>query len=704
MAKDGIGRPTKEQADEKKRLNKWNNAIAAYERTFKSWEGRVEKIIDKYRDERTQSGNSRARFNILWSNVQTLVPATFSRLPMPDVSRRFRDNDPVGRVASLILERALDYEVQHYPDYRATLKSAVQDRFLGGRGTAWARYEPHISAVKQGLPTDGDQITEDVDEPEEQLDYECAPVDYVHWRDFGHTIARTWEEVTGVWRRVYLTREACVERFGEKLGNEIPLDSTPEDQKKTQLAESGDYARALIYEIWDKQTKKAMWLSKTLGKFLDTKDDPLGLEGFFPCPKPLYATTTNESLIPVPDFALYQDQAKELDTLSDRIDGLVQALQVKGTYDASVPELARIFTEASNTNLIPVKNWAAFVEKNGLQGAISLVDLTPIANALKVAYEAFANIIEKIYQITGISDIIRGQTDPNETLGAQKLKGQYASLRLKDYQNQVAQFATEALRFKAQIICAKYAPENLMKMAAVDQLSDADKQYVPQAMQLLLGDRVTDPDCDCPNPLRSFRVDIAADTLVEMDEQAEQQSRTEFLTAVGGYLEKAFPIVQAAPEAGGLVVQLLKFGVTGFKVGKQIEGEIDQALDQLKQAALKPKPPPVDPAMEKVKADAAAKQQEMQQEAQSEQQRIQSEERRNAQESQQEQAKLAMEQFFERQRIAMEEAATKREAVMQAMLEKWKAELQAKTEVEKAHISAEASVKAAKERPTPNAD
>src|SRR6185369_12038296 len=126
----------------------WLAHIAAYDREFKKWQGRVEKILKKYRDESRPQGAGSTRFNILWANVQTLVPATFSRLPRPDVSRRFSDRDPVGRVAALILERALDYEIQHYGDYRTALAQVVQDRFLGGRGTAWVRYEPHIRRVE----------------------------------------------------------------------------------------------------------------------------------------------------------------------------------------------------------------------------------------------------------------------------------------------------------------------------------------------------------------------------------------------------------------------------------------------------------------------------------------------------------------------------------------------------------------------------
>jgi len=324
------------EADSTKPSDEVNRLLAhitAYERKFAKWDKRVDKIIERYRDEKRPSGETGAKFNVLWANIQTVVPAVYARVPKPDVARRFTDTDPVARVSSLLLERALEYETDHYPDYKGTMKQCVYDRFLGGRGQAWARYEPHTKKVP-GIPEDGVSVTEDTDEPPtmEVLDYECAPVDYVHWKDFGHSIARTWEEVTLVWRRVYMTRDACVERFPD-VGESIPLDSRPDEKEKT--TDNEETARALIYEMWDKEKGKAYWLAKSLGKLVDERDDPLKLEGFFPCPKPLYATLTNESLEPVPDFTLYQDQAIELDTLADRIGGLVRMPQLKGTYDGT---------------------------------------------------------------------------------------------------------------------------------------------------------------------------------------------------------------------------------------------------------------------------------------------------------------------------------------------------------------------------------
>jgi hypothetical protein len=599
----------------------WYNTIAGYERAYKEWESRTDRIIKRYRDDSRTRNNPNARFNILWSNVQTITPAIFARLPRPDVSRRFRDNDPVARVASMMLERALDYEITHYGDYKSAMSQSVLDRLLGGRGTSWVRYEPHIAGeaggMAEGMPEDGLQVTEDTDEAEteggiyredqERIEYECAPVDYVYWRDFGHTIARTWEEVTAVWRKVYMERPALVERFGEELGNKIPLDTKPETSKTFNEKMGEGASEAVIYEIWDKTSGEVLWISKSLGKILDTRPDPLKLENFWPCPKPLYATLTTDKLEPIPDFVLYQDQAKQLDTLADRIDGFINALKVRGVYDASEPSLARLFSEGENNTLIPVKNYAAFSEKGGMMGAINLVDIAPIASALQMSYQAMDQVKGQIYEIMGIADIQRGQTDPNETLGAQIIKSNNAAGRLKTMQHAVVDFATELLSIKAQIICNHFTDDTIVKISGAMQLSPQDQALIPQALALLRNESA-----------KNFRVEVTSDSMIFQDEQQEKADRLEFLSAMSGFLSQAVPAAQATPELTPMLVEMLKFGVTAFKAGKGLEGMIDETADkfreQAKMAEGQPKPP--SPEQQKMEMQMQIEQAKMQAEAQ----------------------------------------------------------------------------------------
>ena len=252
-----------------------------------------------------------------------------------------------------------------------------------------------------------------------------------------------------------------------------------------------------------KKAEKYIGSLKNSRNIIDERDDPLGLEGFFPCSIPLYSTLTSDSLIPIPDYVLYQDQATELDIIADRIDGLIKALRVRGVYDASQPVLQRLLTEGDNNTLIPVDKWMAFSEKGGLQGSIQLLPLEVIAQTLINLYAAHKNVTDQIYEITGISDIIRGQTSASETATAQQIKGQYAGLRLRSLQEEVALFASSIIKLKAQIMCKHFQPETILNYAVASQMSDADKQLIPQALQLL------------ENPLYNFRIDIEADSLVQ---------------------------------------------------------------------------------------------------------------------------------------------------------------------------------------------
>ncbi len=659
-------------------VSKYLDTVSAYDAEFKKWHARVEKLLKKYRDDnRSASGNTEAKFNILWPNVQTLIPAVYARMPKADVSRRFVDNDPVGRVGALLIERCLDYEIEHYTDFRSAMRNCVEDRFLGGRGVSWVRYDPHVVLQEA-------QITEDVPDPEdrtegegdapEEIEYECSPTDYVYWKDFGHNPARTWEEVTKVWRWVYMSEEAAKKRFPETW-KKIPFDTGPDKLNRTMKGEKGTNDQGKICELWDKETGKVVWFCKDVPDLLDEREDPLELEGFFPCPKPLFATTTTDTLVPVPDFVLYQDQANDLDILADRIDGLIKALRVRGIYDASQPALQRLLTEGDNNTLVGTDKWAAFSEKGGLKGSIDLLPIDIIANALIQCYQAETNIKSTIYEITGISDIVRGQGAASESATAQQIKGQYAGLRLKSMQEGVALFASELLRIKAQIVCSKYQDSTILAYSAAAQMSPEDQQMIPEAMKLIRN-----------NPLRCFRIEVAADSLVQIDEAQMKQDRVEFLGATANFLREAIPAGQQVPELVPAIMAMLKLGISGFKAARTIEGALDAGLQKLvmkaQQAAVNPKP---DPEMVKLQAEAQAEAQKTQMQAQAQGQMKQME---LQQQAQLEQLRLQHDQQMEHAKQTHDAMMARMKLEHEQAFAKWDSELKAATSIEVALISA----------------
>src|SRR5579883_2034321 len=121
----------------------WDMQEAIAEREEREWRREGGKIVRRYRDERSDARKKQHRFNILWSNVQTLKPALYGRPPKAQCERRFKDQDDTGRLAAEILERALDYSLEGFDP---AMKPAVEDLLLPGRGTIRVLYVPHYGA------------------------------------------------------------------------------------------------------------------------------------------------------------------------------------------------------------------------------------------------------------------------------------------------------------------------------------------------------------------------------------------------------------------------------------------------------------------------------------------------------------------------------------------------------------------------------
>lgn len=644
---------------------RWSTDLELAKKTDKDFLAAGRKIVKRYRDERGLSDSAR-KYNILWSNVQTLAPAVYSKRPKAEVSRRFKDADPVGRTASEVLERALQFEIDHYSDFDSGLRNSVQDRLLPGRGVVWIRFEP---AADEGAPDA--QVTDDAD-AKSMGAYECSPVDYVFWEDFRTSPARTWEEVSWVARLVYMSRDEGIKRFGD-IFKDVPLSHEPIgiDEMKSNGSSPDQLDRmkkAKVWEIWDKSEKTVYWHAEGAQEILDARPDPLELEGFFPCPKPLFASLTTDTLIPVADFRQYQDQAKEMDEITARIALLVKAVKVVGVYDASQTGVERMLAEGVDNQLIPVSTWAMFAEKGGLKGTVDFLPVDAVLQALVALYQARDQSKQVIYEITGLSDIIRGSSVASETATAQQIKSQFASLRLKHIQMDVARMASDILRMKAQIMCSLYRPEVLVAMSSMDTSKDA--QYLPQAIELLRNDVV-----------RSFRISVASDSMVELDEAQEKADRLEFLTAAGGFIREA---VQAPADMAPLLGEMLMFGVRSFKAGQGMEASLEQFISASAEKAKQPQEPQPDPAMLKIQADQQFQQMKLQSDQQAEQMRLQVDMQTESAKSQ---FAMQLEQMKAEQAQALEAARLE--------FDRWKAELEASTKVTVAEIQARTSLKQA---------
>ena len=558
----------------------WKDALSRAEKRLKTkWWDRADKVVERYLDERPNAGVADWKYNIFWANIGILRASLYASPPKPMVSRQFRDfQDDVGRVASLMLERILTLDLQtERSDIDTALRHVIDDRLIAGGGQLWYRYTVDTESVTEPAITD----PETGQEVEGELTYdkitsEQVPTDYVYYKDFIYPASRNWEEVTWVARRVWMSAPELKKRFGDEK-TKVLTDRLAKEMEGTGGAEPSSseekefhHGKVQVFEIWCKKSRHVYWLTDAdYEKFLDVKRDPLGLPNMFPCPRPLVATMTTNDFLPRPDYVMVQDQYRELDELNRRITILEKAVRVAGVYDKNNQGIQKLLDDTAENGLYPIENWGTLSEKNGLKGAVDWLPIEPIANVLEILRTQRSDKVQQIYELTGISDIMRGSTSPRETAKAQSLKAQYSSSRLQYLQQEVGIFVQEALRIRAIIMCKHFQPETLIERSQI-KYTDGNQEFIQPAVELLKSEEAS-----------KYRIEVNADTMAIPDYNAERDSRVEFMGMLGQMVSQIMPMVQAMPQSLPFFLKMLQWAAAGFRSSGQIEGTLDQAVQAL---------------------------------------------------------------------------------------------------------------------------
>lgn len=579
----------------------WLQNLNAYKKDYRAWDTDVKRIVDKYKAKSTVRSlrdlilASDARFNILWSNVELLKPALYARIPKPDVERRHKDNDRIARLGAEVLERSLDFEISEY-DFDGPIRAAVLDYLLAGRGVCRVFYEPQFS-------TEIDPVT---NQEIEVKTGECVKIKYVFLRDFAHGSGRLWNEVSWVAFKNYETRDSLIQRFGEELGKKIPLDYSPgKDLDSNDRQSENVLSRAQIWEIWDKETKNVYWISESYPDILDTKPDPYGLKDFFPVPEPLFATVSTDILVPVPDYILYQTHAITLDVIQQRKGAVLDAIRANGVYNAAWGTDISNILKNNDGKLWPIQNWKELSDKGGLEGIMEFVPIQHFITVLEVLDRAAETEKQNVYEITGVSDILRGATDPNETASAQQLKSEFGNLRLSARQTAVQKFIRDLISMMGEILAEKFDSETLLAISGYELMPDANPQD-PMEWQQVVGLLQNDP-------LRRYSIDIETDSTLALNSEAQKASWTEYLTAVGGFLEQASNVVTQTPALAPFFKEALLATSRAYKAGSSLEDTLSSSFDALiQQLQQPPPPPPPDPSVQVAQINAQTAQQKMQ--------------------------------------------------------------------------------------------
>lgn len=663
----------------------------------KIWKKRYDEIVRRYRDERSSAENEIIEgagkgFNSLWSNVRTTAPAIYARPPKVLVERRHRDGSLIARAACVILQRALMYQMSlKGGQFHRMMKACRLDFQLGAEADSRVRYEQssdyHGGGDLSG-PLRRMEVPDGI-EAYENVVNERICWDYQHPDDILYSAGRNWEEVKWVAYRSHMTRRQVRRSavFGDRadyIAKTMPFKAKPYGMSddEAERPENGALMQAQIWAIFAKEERKIIYLCEDWDEILATVDDPSSLEDFFPSPAPARDTVTNDTMAPVPSYTEYKGQAQELDDLTRRASLILDAVRVSGVYDGAHEELRQLLDGGHENKLLPVTSWAEFAEKGGLDAAVDFLPIEQYAKVLDVLYRSRVIAKQDLDQMSGVFDVMRGQSNPNETLGAQKLKSGYSDMRSSEPKEEMARFARDNLAIGGELIAEHFSPAALWQMSSFgtwfkDQETGLRaKMQPPGAGQGVPGVGAGAPPPAAtmgapvsPQPandflptaeqvfmqavsllrnekLRGFVISVETDSTIEPDQQIEQARRTEFLTAVSAFLEKSIMAVTQFPQLKGLVGQMLLFGVRGFSVGSDLETAVEvlvQELENQPQEQEKPSPEQIKADAEKQKAqmEAQAKQQEHALRMQEMQAEIQQQQREFAMRLQEMQAEMA---------------------------------------------------------------
>ncbi len=660
-------------------VRRWLAELGLADKEEEDWRTEGKDIFELYESKKSKAN----AFNILWSNTETLRPAVYNSTPEPDVRRRFRDADPTGKVTSTVLERSLSYQIDDY-DFDGEIQDVVLDVLLPGRGVARIVYEPHFVAVAADGMTAASPAGSFQAPPEapgegevaEQSSYEKiagqeARCEHVQWDDFRRGPGKRWPNVPWIAFRHEFTQEMMEEKFGEVIANDLTYSQGKGTDKLQDTQTKEIFKVCEAWEIWDKDTRRVLFIAPTYDKSpLGTFEDPLKLRKFFPAPEPVRAIENSRTLIPVPLYRMYKEQAEELDRVSGRINKIVAALRIRGAYSAHIKEAAGILDAADN-DMIAIENPSLIAEAGGLDKLIWIMPVEKLAVVLQYLYTARDQIKQAIYEITGIADVLRGSTNPNETLGAQKLKSQWGSLRITKLQRSVQRLVRDLMRLKGEVIAEQFTAEQLQAMSGIQlpdaqakqkaqlaaQQAQATQQPVPVQAQEVLKSPTWDDVMRLlrSDEMRQYKIDIETDSTVADSINQDMAGLSEVMDAIGRVIQGATPAIQS----GMMPVEAVKEICLTISRRARLGSALEDALEKIQ--------PPAPPQKEQAPPDNSLQVAQIQ--AQNKQAIAQLQEQSKVQIAQmQEQAETQRQQLMEQIKSGREQAKTELDAAVKVIV------------------------------------
>lgn len=525
----------------------WMHKISVAEKKFAEYYDLITEIRQYYRNDK-----KRNKQNIFWASVETLKPFVYFKQPQPFVVRVNKNANQAQALACKILERALAWNMKQF-DFDSVVKYARNDFLLSGMGILWEQYCSSFKQVGTDFIKDKEKVETTYVSPTMFL----ADTDKVN----------VWEDVEWIARRMYMNISEVAANFSAETVEKV-------------RSQCGQNSVLTVYEIWDKPTRTIYYISPQYGAdFLHIQPDVLHLSGFFPCPKPIMATLANDGIIPVPDYVEIKSLLEELDGVNNRMRLTMQALKVSGCYDNSFPELANILDK--DITLISLADFDKLKDAGGIKGVIDFAPIGQYVEALQILAQRRQVLIDSIYEVTGVSDIMRGTSQRVETATAVTQKTNFGTLRNQDRQNDMQRFLKDLFAIKAEIICEHFSPEFLLSFLTAEERQNHETMI--KAVQILKHDK-----------LRGMMIDLETDGCY--NQEATGQKVLDTLNDINTMIGEAMKMVSVQPALLPLYRQMIESAVATMPNARQFDVIMEQVFNKIETELNKPEPVKVENA------------------------------------------------------------------------------------------------------------
>lgn len=530
----------------------WIEKLAKEEKCHEAWRKAASAAEGEYYNARKDGKD--VLFNLFYSTTNTLHARLYSKPPVPDVRRRYdaaQKGDPMaeaGRQAATMVERALGYTID-LSLFDAHAHRIVDDFLIAGAGVPWVEYEAKTSAdPATGLPS---------------IDLQRLHLKHTPWSRFHWEPGKDWEDTDWVARDFHLTAAEIKAQFGvEPDSGGTKRDKDAGDKSREKYA-----ATYRVTEVWYKPKRTVYIIGWDFDAPLEVRQDALALEGFFPCPRPMFANLRGDRLEPTPDYVFFQSSYDYINRLVNRIHAITAQIKASGFYDAGLPELGNV-AKVEDGTFVSVANLAERLQMAGgaavFDRVVAELPIAQKAAVLQQLQQALAVEKQRLDEATGIADVVMGQSSPSETATAQQIKSNWAGLRLTRKMGEVSRALRDTFRIMAEIMAEHFTPESWYLHTGL--------QPEPAVLALLKTDVG-----------RNLAIDVETDSTVALDDEAEKQQRIEFLNYVTPFLQQMIPLVQGGQMPADLGASLLKFAVGSFKHGRELEEVIDGLPDGMAQ-------------------------------------------------------------------------------------------------------------------------